>query len=263
MSSETILTHTDSLGRATLTLNRPARHNAFDDAMIAEMTGALKRLDGDEKVRVVLVAGRGENFCAGADLGWMRRSAGYSFERNLEDALCLAELLKTLDRLSKPTVALVQGAVYGGGVGLVACCDVALAVPKASFCLSEVKLGLIPALISPYVVAAMGRRAARRYLLTAERFSAEEALRLGLVHELVEPEALHRRGDQLSRHLLGNAPQAMSDAKQLVAEVAGAAIDQPLIAFTARTIAEIRASAEGREGLSAFLEKRKPTWFKE
>ncbi len=263
MTRDTILTHIDPLGRATLTLNRPEVHNAFDDAMIAAMTKALKRLDADDNIRVVLLSARGKNFSAGADLGWMRRSADYSFEQNRDDALALAELMKTLDRLSKPTIAQVHGAVYGGGVGLVACCDVVLATPKASFCLSEVKLGLIPAVISPYVVAAIGQRAARRYFLTAELFSAEEALRLGLVHEIVEQDALQLRGDQLSRHLLGNAPQAMAEAKQLVKEVANSVIDDAFIAFTAGRIAEIRASKEGREGLGAFLEKRKPSWSKE
>ncbi|MGB8932038.1 MAG: enoyl-CoA hydratase-related protein, partial [Anaeromyxobacteraceae bacterium] len=169
----------DDRGRATVTLERPEIHNAFDDALVAALTGTLEALGKDDRVRVVLLAARGKSFSAGADLGWMHRTAAYSQEENLEDALALAGLMRTLDALPKPTIAVVQGAAYGGGVGLVACCDVALASPRATFCLSEVRLGLIPAVISPYVVAAIGPRAARRYALTAEAFDAGEARRIG------------------------------------------------------------------------------------
>ena len=185
MSEPNILTHIDGRGRATMTMNRPELHNAFDDAVISGLTDALKQLDDDPDVRVVTLAASGRSFSSGADLNWMRRMADYSREQNLADAEGLAELMRTLDTLSKPTIALVQGGAYGGGVGLVACCDIAIATGQASFCLPEVRLGLLPAVISPYVVAAIGSRAARRYFLSAETFDAAEAYRLGLVHQVV------------------------------------------------------------------------------
>jgi methylglutaconyl-CoA hydratase len=262
MTNTYIQTTIDDLGRATLTMNRPELHNAFDDAIICAMTVELKRLDADPQVRVVVLAANGKSFSAGADLGWMRRMAEYSRDENLADAKALSGLMHTLNSLSKPTVALVQGAVYGGGVGLVACCDIALAAPHAKFCLSEVKLGLIPAVISPYVVAAMGNRAARRYFLTAEIFAAEEACRLGLVHEVVGETELTERGEELTELLLRNGPAALNAAKKLIATVARGPIDDVLITDTAERIADIRASDEGKEGLSAFLEKRKPSWVK-
>jgi methylglutaconyl-CoA hydratase len=237
-------------------------HNAFEDTLIGALTEELKRLDRDQSVRVVMLAARGKSFSSGADLNWMRRMADYSFEENLSDAMGLAELMKTLANLSKPTIALVQGAAIGGGVGLVACCDIALASEQASFCLSEVRLGLIPAVISPYVAAAIGSRATRRYFITAERFSAAEACLLGLVHEMLPAEELNARAEELSALLLKNGPQAMASVKALVAEVALSFLDDDLIADTAERIAEIRASAEGREGLSAYLEKREPNWVK-
>ncbi|BCR04918.1 methylglutaconyl-CoA hydratase [Desulfuromonas versatilis] len=263
MNDDRILTKIDELGRATLTLNRPELHNAFDDALIATLVEALKGFERDEQVRVVMLAANGKSFSSGADLNWMRRMADYTFEENLADANGLAELMKVLANLSKPTVALVQGAAIGGGVGLVVCCDIALATEQASFCLSEVKLGLIPAVISPYVATAIGARATRRYFLTAERLDAREALRLGLVHEvLADREALAARAEALSRAMLQNGPRAMAAVKELVAEVAHAWLDDDLIADTAERIAEMRASAEGREGLSAFLEKRQPSWVR-
>ncbi|WP_305041997.1 enoyl-CoA hydratase/isomerase family protein [Geoalkalibacter sp.] len=262
MNPSLIHTQVDAQGRALVTLNRPEVHNAFDDTLISALTVELRRLEADSAVRVVTLTGAGKSFSAGADLGWMRRMADYSPAENLADAQALAELMRTLDRLAKPTIALVQGPVYGGGVGLVACCDIALASPRAAFCLSEVKLGLIPAVISPYVVAAMGARAARRHFLTAERFSAEEALRLGLVHELVAEGELAARGAALAEQLLQNGPRALVAAKDLVALVAGRAIDTALIAETAERICAARASAEGKEGLGAFLEKRQPQWAK-
>lgn len=252
----------DQRGLATLTMNRPEVHNAFDDALIAAMTAELKRLEADPQVRVLTLTASGKSFSAGADLGWMRRMADYSRDENLRDALELAELMKTLDGFAKPTVALVQGAAYGGGVGLVACCDVVIASERASFCLSEVKLGLIPAVISPYVTAAIGSRAARRYFLSAERFGAEEARRLNLVHEVVAPEGLEARGGELCGALLNNSPAGMTAAKDLVTAVARGPIDGAMLRDTAERIADTRASAEGKEGLSAFLEKRQPTWVK-
>jgi len=262
MSIAALLSETDEHGRATITLNRPEMHNAFDDTLINALTEELNRLDRDTGVRVVMLAALGKSFSSGADLNWMRRMADYSFEENLTDATALAELMKTLANLSKPTIALVQGAAIGGGVGLVACCDIALATENASFCLSEVKLGLIPAVISPYVAAAIGPRATRRYFLTAERFDANEAFRLGLVHEVVRPDALNEWAERLSHQLLQNGPYAMASVKALVAEVALSSLDDDMIADTAERIAEIRASDEGREGLSAYLEKRKPNWIK-
>lgn len=262
MSIAALLSETNEHGRAIITLNRPEMHNAFDDTLISALTSELKRLERDKSVRVVLLAARGKSFSSGADLNWMRRMADYSFEENLTDAMGLAELMKTLANLSKPTIAVVQGAAIGGGVGLVACCDIAIASENVSFCLSEVKLGLIPAVISPYVAAAIGSRATRRYFLTAERFDATEAHRLGLVHEVVKPEELNARVARLSHLLLQNGPLAMASVKALVSEVALSYLDDDLIADTAERIAEIRASDEGREGLSAYLEKRKPNWVR-
>lgn len=262
MSIAALLSETDEYGRATITLNRPEIHNAFDDTLINALAEEFRRLERDPAVRVVILAARGKSFSSGADLNWMRRMADYSFDENLADAMGLADLMKALSDLSKPTIALVQGAAIGGGVGLVACCDIALASENASFCLSEVRLGLIPAVISPYVAAAIGPRAMRRYFITAERFDAAEACRLGLVHEVMPADQLGQRADQLSRMLLKNGPQAMASVKALVAEVALSFLDDDLIADTAERIAEIRASDEGREGLSAYLEKRQPNWIR-
>lgn len=262
MGDEFLKTEIDERGRAVLTLNRPELHNAFDDALIAALTAELKRLGEDPAVRVVVLAAGGKSFSAGADLAWMRRMADYTAEENLADALALAELMRTLDTLPKPTVALVQGAAYGGGVGLVACCDIALATPRAAFCLSEVKLGLIPAVISPYVVAAIGPRAARRYFQSAELFGAAEAHRLGLVHEVVPEEELEAAGGRIVEALLKNGPRAMVAAKELVARVSRGPLDEETIRETAGRIARVRASAEGKEGVGAFLEKRQPAWVK-
>lgn len=262
MKTPAILTEIDAQGVATLTMNRPEVHNAFDDFLIAAMTAALKRLEEDPSVRVVILAASGKSFSAGADLAWMRRMADYSRAENLSDALGLAALMQTLHSLKKPTIARVQGAAYGGGVGLVACCDMAIASERATFCLSEVKLGLIPAVISPYVVAAIGPRAARRYFQSAEVFSAAEACRWGLVHEVVAEEKLAATVAALAATLLHNGPLAMAAAKKLVERVATARLDAALFRDTAERIAEIRASAEGKEGLSSFLEKRQPAWVK-
>jgi len=262
MTGSTLLTEIDADGRALVTLNRPEVHNAFDDALVANLLGVLRQLEASDRVRVVLLTGSGPTFCAGADLAWMRRTAGYGQAENLADALGLTELMKTLDRMEKPTVALVQGPAYGGGVGLVACCDLAVAAPKARFRFSEVRLGLVPAVISPYVVAAIGPRAARRYFLTAEEFDAAEARRLGLVHEVVAENRLFDQARAWSDQLLKNGPRAMAAAKRLVREVARGPIDEAMRNATAERIAELRASDEGREGMSAFLEKRRPGWVK-
>ncbi len=260
MAEPMFLQAVDDAGVARLTLKRPEVHNAFNDELIADLTAALKRLEQDPAVRAVLLAAEGKSFSAGADLNWMKRMAGYSEEENRADARGLAGLMRRLDGLAKPTVALVQGAAYGGGVGLVACCDIAIAATRASFCLSEVKLGLIPAVISPYVIAAIGARAARRYFVTAERFDAEAALRLGLVQEVVAPEELEAAGRRVLDALLAGGPEAQAAAKRLVRDLAGLPIDDALVEETAKRIAEVRAGAEAREGVSAFLEKRPPAW---
>jgi len=247
-------------GVATVTMNRPEVHNAFDDALIAELTAEFRRLDQAPEVRVVVLAASGKSFSAGADLNWMKRMAQYSEADNLRDAVALAGLMRTLHGMRKPTVARVQGAAFGGGVGLVACCDIAVAAVEAQFSLSEVRLGMIPSVISPYVVAAIGERAAHRYFLTAERFGAEEAHRIGLVHEVVAADKLDEAIAGLTRHLLGGGPHAHAAAKKLIADVSRHPLDDALIEDTARRIATIRVSAEGREGIAAFLEKRKPDW---
>ena len=257
---EALICQVERNGVARLTLNRPEVHNAFNDALIAEMTSALDALERDAQVRVVVLSGTGKSFSAGADLNWMRAMAGYSHGENLRDAEALGLLMHRLDSLRKPTLALVQGAAFGGGVGLVACCDIAIAARRATFCLSEVKLGLIPGVISPYVVAAMGPRAARRYFLTAERFSAEKAMALGLVHEVVADDGLDAAADAIIAELLTVGPNAVKEAKDLIATVAFRPPEAALRQDTAERIARIRASDEGREGLTAFLEKRPPAW---
>ncbi len=260
MSEPNILVSTDARGIATLALNRPAIHNAFDDRLIADLTAALRRLGGDAAVRVVVLTGSGESFSAGGDLNWMRRMAGYSDAENLADAMALAELLRTLNELAKPTVARVNGAAFAGGLGLVCCCDIAIAAAEASFSLSEARLGLVPATISPYVVAAIGARAARRYFLTAERFSAAEAQRIGLVHEVAPRAALDAAVAKIVGALLEAGAGAQARSKRLIAEVQERPMTEALMALTARAIAEARASAEAREGLAAFFAKRKPAW---
>jgi methylglutaconyl-CoA hydratase len=249
-------------GVARVTLNRPQLRNAFDDALIDELTAAFKALDADRAVRVVVLAGEGPAFCAGADLNWMKRMAGYSYEQNLADAQALADMLATLDRLQKPTIARVHGPAFAGGVGLVAACDIAIGTPEAKFCLSEAKLGLSPATISPYVMRAMGARMARRYFLTAEVFGAEEAHRIGLLSALVPAADLDRSLGALIEQLLAGGPQAQTKIKELIRHVESAAVDEALAADTAQRIAEIRVSSEGREGIASFLEKRKPAWAK-
>ncbi|MFT5722451.1 MAG: methylglutaconyl-CoA hydratase [Motiliproteus sp.] len=264
MSKQQVLFNTDSRGIATLTLNRPEVHNAFDDQVIDSLIQHLEYVADDPAVRVLVLRSEGKNFSAGADLNWMRRMAGNSHQENLVDARGLALLMRCLNDLPKPTIALVQGAAYGGAVGLAACCDLVVATQASQFCLSEVRIGLVPAVISPYVVRAIGERQARRYFLTAEAFSATQAQNWGLVHELVEThEDLDAAKEALIKKLLNNSPCAIEAAKALITTVSSKSITADLIEATAICIADIRISAEGQEGLSAFLEKRKPNWIQE
>jgi methylglutaconyl-CoA hydratase len=247
-------------GVARVTLNRPELRNAFDDALIASLTRTFLEIGTDPSVRIMILAGNGPAFCAGADLNWMKRMAGYSYGQNLADAKGLAEMLATLDRLPKPTIARVHGPVFAGGTGLVAACDIAVGTPEAKMCLSEAKLGLSPATISPYVMRAMGEREARRYFLTAEIFEAQEALRIGMLSMLVAPAELDSTIEGLLKHLLAGGPEAHAKIKALIRTVAGRRVDDALVAETAKQIAEIRGSAEGKEGIASFLEKRKAAW---
>jgi methylglutaconyl-CoA hydratase len=244
-----------------ITMNRPERHNAFDDVLIAELTEALRSMEAEDGIRVVVLSGAGKSFSAGADLNWMKRMAGFSKEENQRDAMGLGALMRTLAHLRKPTVARVHGAAYGGGVGLVACCDVAVAAQGATFSLSEAKLGLIPAVISPYVVSAIGERAARRYFLTAERFDAAEAWRLGLVHDLGSTnDDMDEKIGTIIDAMLTCGPVAQREAKELIRAVAQRPVTSEVIQDTAERIARLRSSPEGREGVAAFLEKRRASW---
>lgn len=247
-------------GVARVTLNRPELRNAFDDALIGKLSQAFAELAVDRSVRVIVLAGNGPAFCAGADLNWMKRMAGYSYEENLADAKGLADMLAALDRLPKPTIARVHGPVFAGGTGLVAACDIAVGTPEAKFCLSEAKLGLSPATISPYVIRAVGERLARRYFLTAEVFDAQEAYRIGMLSLLVPAGELDAAVAELVKHLLAGGPESHAKIKALIRDVAGRRPDDAVAAETAKRIAEIRGSAEGREGIAAFLEKRKASW---
>ena len=259
MAEENVLLAVDDAGRATVTLNRPEVHNAFDDALIAQLTEVVQSIAAREDLRVMVLAAAGKSFSAGADLNWMRRVADYSEAENPADAEALTRLLTALDELPIPTVARVQGAALGGGVGLVACCDIAVAAAEAKFALSEVRLGLIPAVISPYVLAAIGSRTARRYFLTAERFDAEEARRIGLVHAVVAAEELDAAVDGFVDAVRLGGPAAVAACKRLVLDISGR-VDAATRRETAERIARIRATGEGREGVAAFLEKRKPDW---
>ncbi len=260
MSEETVLTEIDARGTARVTLNRPEIHNAFDDALIARLTRVLAELEAEPRVRAVVLAAKGKSFSAGADFNWLRRTAGYGKDENMADAERLGELFRALNAFSRPTLALVQGAAYGGGVGVVAACDIAIASEAARFSLSEVRLGLIPAVISPYVVRAMGARAARRYILTGEVMDAEQARRLGLVHEVVAPGELEAAGEAMLDALYACGPGAQAAAKDLIRRVADGPVDAAMIADTARRIAECRATDEAAEGIDAFFEKRRPAW---
>ena len=251
---------TKERGVARVTLNRPELRNAFDDVLIKRLRETFDQLAADATVRVVVLAGNGPAFCAGADLNWMKRMAGYGYDENLADARALADMLAALDRLPKPTIARVHGPVFAGGTGLVAACDIAVGTPEAKFCLSEAKLGLSPATISPYVMRAMGERNARRYFLTAEVFGAEEAYRIGMLQLLVKSEELDPALSAITDHLLAGGPEAHAKIKDLIRAVAGRRPDDALVAETAKRIAEIRGTPEGKEGIASFLEKRKPAW---
>ena len=246
---------------ARITLSQPEVRNAFSDEVIAEITAAFLEVGNRPEVRAVVLAAQGPAFCAGANLNWMRRMADYTREENISDAGKLAEMLRVIYECPKPTLARVQGDVYAGGMGLVAACDMAVSVDTAGFCLSEVKLGLIPATISPYVIRAMGARAAHRYFLTAERFDAAEALRTGFVHAVVAPDQLDAKVDELARAITVASPDAVRACKKLVQDVAERDINAQLIAATVEGIADIRASEQGREGVQSFLQKRKPGWL--
>jgi methylglutaconyl-CoA hydratase len=247
-------------GIARVTLDRPELRNAFDDELILSLTKVFKEIESEDAVRVMILAGNGPAFCAGADLNWMKRMAGYGYDENLADAEALASMLATLDRMPKPTIARVHGPVFAGGTGLVAACDIAVGTPEAKFCLSEAKLGLSPATISPYVIRAMGEQNARRYFLSAEVFDAAEALRIGMLSIVTAPDKLDEKIQELLNHLLAGGPQAHAKIKALIRAVAGRPVDDALAADTARRIAEIRVSPEGKEGIASFLEKRKASW---
>ena len=248
-------------GTTTVMLNRPDVRNAFNDEVITELTAVLLELGKRPEVRCVVLAGNGPAFCAGADLNWMKRMADYTREENLEDAGALARMLEVLYKIPQPTVARVHGDTYAGGMGLVEACDIAVAADTVNFCLSEAKLGLLPATISPYVIRAMGARAAHRWFLTAERFSAAEAHRIGFVHEVVPADQLDAKVGEIVQALVNAGPEAVKACKHLVHDVAEREITAGLIRRTVEGIADIRASDEGREGVRSFLEKRKPNWL--
>jgi len=260
--NDKVLFKVDERGIATVTLNNPDKHNAFDDVIIKQLTTIFHKIALRDDIRVMVLAANGKSFSAGADLSWMKRMASYSYEDNLKDANALAQMLKALNFLPQTTIARIQGAAFGGAVGLASCCDIVIASTKASFCLSEVKLGLIPATISPYVVNAIGLKACRRYFQSAERFFSDKAIQLGLVDEVVEPETLTAEIEKMVTILLNNSPQAMRQAKQLAFDVAYKNIDDNLLKETSERIALIRVSDEGQEGLSSFFEKRPASWQK-
>ena len=259
-SNPSIIVEKSKNGVATITLNRPELHNAFDDRVVKDLTAAIRNIDRDERVRILVLDAAGKSFSAGADLNWMKRMADYGWEENYQDSLKLAGLLQSLHDCKKTTIAIVQGAAFGGGVGLVACCDIVLASDKAIFCLSEVKLGLIPSVISPYVVKAIGERNSKRYFATAEKFDAVEAKNIQLVHKVIAHDQLTAQTQDYINRILANGPKAMYQAKSLVNHVYNQPITEALVRETAQRIADIRASSEGKEGVSAFLAKRPADW---
>jgi len=261
MSHGTIEIHAER-GVAVLWLNRPEVRNAFNETMIAELTAAFGELDADPAVRAVVLAGRGKVFCAGADLNWMKRMGEMNFEENRKDAMAFGAMLNRLHTLKKPTIARVHGAAFAGGMGLIAACDMAVASTETEFAVSEVRLGLTPATISPYVLAAMGERAARRYFLTAERFPAAEAYRIGFIQEIAQPDELDATVNAILGEIVQGAPGAHAVTKELIGAVARRPLDPGLLAETAVHIATARASDEGKEGVRSFLEKRRPAWLK-
>ncbi len=249
-------------GIAVIWLNRPDARNAMNDQMLAELNDAMDAAGEDDDVRVIVLAGRGKAFCAGGDLNWMKTARGMTPEAARADSAPLANLLRKLYESPKPTVARVQGPAYAGGMGLVAACDIAIASTDAKFCLSEVKLGLIPAMISPYVIKAMGEPSARRYFITGEVFDAAEAYRIGFVHDICPPEELDGTVNIILGHLVQGGPNALGECKKLVQDMVGRPIDDAIVADTAARIARVRASDEAQEGIASFFEKRKPNWVK-
>ena len=258
--TEKIKTSVDTNGKAYIVLSNATKHNAFDEVVLQALKQLLDTYAHDTEVRMLIISAEGKSFSAGADLTWMQKMANYSLDENVADARVLGEVMHALYYFPKPTLVSVQGAAYGGALGLIACCDFAIASTSATFCLSEVKLGLIPAVISPFVIEAMGKRAARRFALTGEVFGAEEALRLGLIAQICEPDLLAEQLLQVSDRLLKNGPEAMQVVKALMNEVGDSEIDEDLLEFTSRKIAEIRVSPEAQEGLRAFFEKRTANW---
>lgn len=257
----TIQTEIDC-GVGIITLNRPERHNGLDAQVIHELVRAVGAMGRDDAVRVVVLSSTGKTFCAGADLEWLARSSQLSTDDSFKEARVMAEMLKRLATMHKPTVARIQGPVFGSGIGLVSACDVAIATFDVEFCLSEVRFGLVPAVISPHVIAAIGERYARRYMLTAESFAAAEAYRIGLIHEMVpDIAALDEAVGMVVAALLRNGPQALAECKDLIRTVTQRSSDPEMIDSLARRIARARGSDEGREGVNAFLEKRKPNWI--
>ncbi|HMC14921.1 MAG TPA: enoyl-CoA hydratase/isomerase family protein [Albitalea sp.] len=250
-------------GVARVWLNRPEVRNAFNEAVIAELGDAFTTLGADASLRAIVLGGHGKAFCAGADLAWMRQMADFTWEQNRADAQALADMLWALYRCPVPIVGRIHGDCYAGGVGLAAVCDILVASEAATFCLSEARLGLLPATISPYVIRAMGQQAARRYFVSAERFSAAQAHAMGFVHELTTAEALDAKVDEIVAALVANGPMAVRACKALVQDIAGRPINGALRADTARRIADVRASDEGKEGVASFLQKRKPGWLDE
>ncbi|HET8708024.1 MAG TPA: enoyl-CoA hydratase/isomerase family protein [Pseudomonadales bacterium] len=259
-SNATILLEEHADGVMHLILNRPDMHNAFDDHLIIKVTQALEKISQNPSARAIVLRSNGKNFSAGADLNWMRRIAALNFAENVADARQLATLMQTLNECPLPTLCLVQGAAFGGALGLISCCDIAIATESANFCLSETRIGLVPAVISPYVIRAIGERQARRYFLTAEKFDAHTALQLGLVHKIVAEEKMLEEAEQFCNILLNNSPNAILKAKRLIRDVAGHPIDDETIGYTTELIAFMRVSEQGQEGLSAFLEKRPAAW---
>lgn len=255
-----VLTALDDFGNVVITLNRPEVHNAFDPEMVSTLTATLADIAADDSIRAVVISGAGKSFCAGADIGHMRQSAKFTKAENFRNASESARMFHALYTLNKPTIAAVHGAVRGGGVGIVAACDIAIATRSATFRLSEVKIGIVPAMISPYVIGAIGERQARRYMLSGEEFDCAEAWRIGLVHDLVEEEALATRVGEMLGQFYSSGPKAVHAIKQLIPHSAHSPISAGIVNETAKVIADIRATPEAQEGLTAFLEKRKPSW---
>ena len=258
--AQKILSQVDASGNATVVLNRPEVHNAFDPEMVDQLTSTLKKLEANDKVRAVVLMGAGKSFSAGADIAQMKKTAGFSREKNLENARATSLMLQTLHQLEKPTIACVRGAARGGGVGLISACDIAIAERGATFRLSEVKLGIIPAMISPFVIGAIGKRQAQRYMMSGEEFDSAEAYRIGLVHDICEEPELSARVGAMLASLYTSGPLATIAVKKLIPDVAGARVDDKLMEMVSQRIAGIRATPEAKEGLSAFLEKRKTAW---